>query len=151
MTKHLHNTIDSVQVDDQRTPLSITRIPWWISTIVILGALLTLAGAVISKVDSTMLTNGGPMTGAAQIYADYLFARDLPLAVMLFLFLALRARQILASFMLLTAFIQLVDVIDNLTRGAFMLVPGLLVFAIAFLIGAWWLFTKTEPQTLRAS
>lgn len=149
MTKHAYNTLDSVQVDGQRTPLSITRIPWWISTVVVLGALLTLVGAVISKVDPTMLTNGSPMTGAVQVYADYLFARDLPLAVMLFLFLALKARQILASFMLLTALIQLVDVIDNLTRGAFMLVPGLLVFALAFLIGAWWLFRRTEPKAPR--
>ena len=145
MTKHSHNTIDAVQVDDQRTPLSVTHIPWWICIVVILGALLTLAGAVISKVDPTMLTNGSPMTGAAQIYADYLFARDLPLAVMLLLFLTLRTRQMLAGFMLLTALIQLVDVIDNLTRGDFLLVPGLLVFALAFLVGAWWLFVRTRP------
>jgi hypothetical protein len=38
------------------------------------------------------------------------------------------------------ALIQLVDVIDDLARGAFLLVPGLLVFAIVFLVGASRLF-----------
>jgi hypothetical protein len=80
------------------------------------------------------------MTEAARVYADYLFARSLPLAVMLVFLLMLNARRILAGIMVLTAFIQLVDVINDLARGAFMLAPGLLLFAIVFLIGAWRLF-----------
>jgi hypothetical protein len=80
------------------------------------------------------------MTDAARVYADYMFARNLSLAVMLLLLLALRARRILAGFMVLIALIQFVDVIDDLARGAFLLVPGLLVFAIVFAIGAWQLF-----------
>ena len=59
---------------------------------------------------------------------------------MLLLLLALRARRMLAGFMVLTAFIQFIDVIDDLARGAYLLVPGLLAFAIVFLIGAWQLF-----------
>ncbi len=74
------------------------HIPLWISLIVILGAVLTTTGAVISKVDPTMLTNGGPITDAARVYADYLFARNLPLAVMLLLLLATKARRMLAGF-----------------------------------------------------
>ena len=46
----------------------------------------------------------------------------------------------LAGFMVLIALIQLVDVIDDLARGAFLLVPGLLVFAVVFLVGASRLF-----------
>ncbi len=80
------------------------------------------------------------MTDAARVYADYLFARNLPLAVMLLFLLAVKARRMLAGFMVLTAFIQLVDVINDLARGAFVLVPGLLIFAAVFLIGAWQLF-----------
>jgi hypothetical protein len=80
------------------------------------------------------------MTDAAWVYADYFFARNLSLAVMLLFLLGVRARRMLAGFMVLTALIQLVDVINDLTRGAFVLVPGLLVFAIVFLIGAWQLF-----------
>jgi hypothetical protein len=134
MTKRL------VQADDLRSTQSVVHIPLWVSIVVILGALLTAAGAVISKVDPTLLTNGSPMTDAARVYADYMFARNLPLAVLLLLLLAVRARRMLAGFMVLTALIQLVDVINDLVRGAFVLVPGLLVFAIVFLIGAWQLF-----------
>ena len=80
------------------------------------------------------------MTDAARVYADYLFARNLPLAIMLLFLLAVKARRMLAGFMVLTALIQLVDVINDLARGAFLLVPGLIIFATVFLIGAWQLF-----------
>jgi hypothetical protein len=140
MTKRLIQSDDSTQADDLRTTQSVVHIPLWVSIVVILGALLTAAGAVISKVDPTLLTNGSHMTDAAWVYADYMFARNLPLAVLLLLLLAVKARRMLAGFMVLTALIQLVDVINDLVRGAFVLVPGLLVFAIVFLIGAWQLF-----------
>jgi hypothetical protein len=130
----------SMQANDPRTSQPVPRIPLWISIIVVLGALLTIIGAVISKIDPTMLTSGGSMTDVARVYTDYTFARDLPLALMLFFLLAANARRMLAGFMVLTAFIQIVDVINDLARGAFLLVPGLLVFAIVFLIGAWCLF-----------
>jgi hypothetical protein len=140
MTKRSNQSDDSVQLDDFKLSQSVVHIPLWISIVVILGALLITTGAVISKLDPTLLTNGSPMTDAARVYADYLFARNLPLAVMLPFLLAMRARRMLAGFMVLTAFIQLVDVINDLARGAFLLVPGLLVFATVFLIGAWQLF-----------
>lgn len=140
MTKRSIQSDDSVQADDLRIPLSIVHIPLWVSIVVILGVLLTATGAVISKVNPTLLTNGSPMTEADRVYADYMFARNLPLAVMLLFLLAVRARRMLAGFMVLTALIQLVDVINDLSRGVFVLVPGLLVFAIVFLIGAWQLF-----------
>ena len=130
------------QANDLETPPSVARFPLWVSIVVILGTLLILAGAVISKLDPTLLTNGSPMTDAARIYADYLFARNLALAVMLLLLIAIRAQRMLAGFMVLVALIQLVDSVDDLARGAFLLVPGLLVFAIVFLLGAWRLFGR---------
>ena len=140
MTEHSIQSDDSVQADNLRTSLSIARIPLWISIVVILGALLTATGAVISKVDPTLLTNGSPMIEAARVYADYMFARNLPLALMLLFLLTVRARRMLAGFMVLTAIIQFVDVINGLARETVVLVPGLLLFAIVFLIGAWQLF-----------
>jgi len=130
----------SVQPDDFRLSQSFVRIPLWIAILVILGSLLTAAGAIISKVDPTLLTNNSPMTDAARVYADYMFARNLPLAVMLLFLLLVKARHMLAGFMVLTAFIQIVDVINEVARGAFLLIPGLLIFAALFLIGAWQLF-----------
>ena len=141
MTKRSIQSDDSVKADDDlKISQSVVHIPLWVSIVVILGALLTATGAIISKVDPTLLTNGSPMTDAARVYADYLFARNLPLAVMLLFLLAVKARHMLAGFMVLTALIQLVDVINDLARGAFLLVPGLLIFAAVFLIGAWQLF-----------
>jgi hypothetical protein len=61
---------------------------------------------------------------------------------MLLLLLAARARHMLAGFMVLSALIQVVDIIDDLTRGAFFLVLGLVLFAVVFLLGAWQLFGK---------
>jgi hypothetical protein len=133
-------TKPSNKLDDFRLSQSFLHIPLWISIVVILGAFLTATGAIISKVDPTLLTNGSPMNDAARVYADYMFARNLPLAIMLLFLLAVKARHMLAGFMVLTAFIQLVDVINDLTRGDFLLVPGLLIFAAVFLIGAWQLF-----------
>lgn len=140
MSKQSAQSNDFVQANELRTPQSVVRIPLWVSIVVIVGVLLSIIGAVISKVDPTLLTNGQPMIDAARVYADYMFARSLSLAVMLLLLLALRAQRMLAGFMVLIALIQMVDVIDDLTRGAFLLVPGLLVFAIVFLLGAWRLF-----------
>ncbi len=116
MTKNSTQSDGSVQADDLRTPQSVVNIPLWVSIVVIIGALLTTTGAVISKVDPTILTNNSPMTDAARVYADNMFARNLPLAVMLLLLLALRARRMLAGFMVLIAFIQIVDVINDLAR-----------------------------------
>lgn len=128
------------QKGDLKTSQSVVRFPLWVSIVVILGALLTITGAIISKVDPTLLTNASPMTEAVRVYADYLFARNLALAVMLLFLLAAKARRMLAGFMILIALIQFIDVGDDLARGAFLLVPGLLVFAITFLLGAWRLF-----------
>lgn len=121
---------------------SVSNIPKWIAAVTILGAALIMAGAVISKVAPTILTNGAPMTAAARVYADYMFARNLPLAVMLLLVLIIQARKMLAGFMVLVALVQVVDVVDDLVRGEYLLIPGLLVFALVYLFGASRLFGK---------
>ena len=136
----MSNPMAQSQASDLETPHPVGRFPLWVSVVVILGALLSLTGAVISKVDPTLLTNGGPMTETARVYADYLFARNLALALMLFFLLAIGARRMLAGLMVLVALIQVVDMGDDLARGAWLLAPGLLVFAIVFLLGAGRLF-----------
>ena len=57
MNKQSNKSDDSVLSDDLRISQSFERIPLWVSVVVILGALLTATGAVISKVDPTLLTN----------------------------------------------------------------------------------------------
>jgi hypothetical protein len=134
---NMANTSAQSQANDRETTQAGVRFPLWISIVVILGALLSITGAVISKVNPTLLTNGSTVTEAVRVYADYTFARDLALAVMLLLFLGIRARRMLAGIMILVAFVQLIDIANDLARGDWLLIPGLLVFAIVFLLGAW--------------
>jgi hypothetical protein len=122
------------------TAQASTRIPLWVAIVVVLGALLTMMGALIGKLNPGLLASGPVTVEAVRVYADYMFARNLALALMLFFLLALRARRMLAGFMVLIALIQVIDLGDDLARGAFVLVPGLLVFVIVFLAGAWMLF-----------
>ena len=131
---------DTMQTNNLKAPQLVAHIPLWVSIVVIVGAVLSLAGAVISKFDPTLLTNGNPMTDAARVYTDYMFVRSLVLAGMLLFLLFLKARHMLGGFMVLIALIQIVDAIDDLARGAFLLAPGLIVFAIVFFLGAWRLF-----------
>jgi hypothetical protein len=133
-------TKDSKQPSERKIASASARIPWWVAIIVMLGALLTIGGAVISKMDPTVLTNSSPMTGAAWVYADYVFSRNLALGLMVLLLLAIRAKRMLAGFMVLIALIQLIDLLGDIASGDFSLAAGLLVFTIVFLLGAWQLF-----------
>lgn len=110
--------------------------PWWVYVIVILGTLLLAVGAVISKVNPSLLTGSAAITPATQVFADYTFARDAALVLMLVFLLSIKARRMLAGMMVLIALIQVLDMIDDLIRGDFALVPVVLVFAVVFFIGA---------------
>ncbi len=120
-----------------RTRDGLGRAPWWVTVVVILGALLTAAGAVIALLDPALLAGpDAPITAAVTVYAHYTFSRILALALLLLSALALRAHRVLAGLMVLTALIQLIDIIDDLTDGRALLTPGLLLFAAAFLFAA---------------
>lgn len=111
--------------------------PWWLSASVILGALLMASGALIALVNPAMLVSAGAeINVAARVYAGYLVSRNLALAAMLLVMLGLRARGPLGSLMLLTACIQLLDAGMDCFEGRWTVVPGVLVFAIVFFIGA---------------
>jgi hypothetical protein len=95
------------------------------------------AGAVIALIHPAMLISAGAeINAAARVYAGYLVSRNLALAAMLLGMLAVRARGVLGSLMLLTACMQLLDAGMDCLEGRWALVPGVLVFAIVFLIGA---------------
>lgn len=112
-------------------------IPGWVATIVGVGALLTTAGAVIAIADPAMLLGPGePVTAAVHVYAGYLFARNLALTLALIATVVMRARRMLVGLMVLTGAIQVIDVVVDAATGRAMLVPGLLVFAAAFILGA---------------
>lgn len=140
MTMPTRSENGSAQGDGPRTPPLGERIPWWVSIAVLLGVILLVTGAVISKVDPTLLTSKSPMSEALRVYADYLFARNLAVALLLVFLLVVKAQRMLAGFMVLTALIQTLDIINDLARGDWILVPGLVVYALVFMLGAMRLF-----------
>lgn len=95
-----------------------------------LGAVLTATGGVMAVFPS------GHLSTAGQNYDEYSATRNLAIAVMLLIMLALRAQRVLASLMILTALIQILDAITASVTGRLGLAPIDLVYTAAFLIGA---------------
>jgi hypothetical protein len=73
---------------------------------------------------------------AVHIYAGYLFSRNLVLALMLLAALGLRARGMLNTLMLLTAFVQFLDAGVDLMEGRLTVVPGVVIFGTLLLVGS---------------
>lgn len=96
-----------------------------------------IAGSVIALIRPAMLVSAGAdINGAARVYAGYLVSRNLALAVMLLVMLGIRARGVLGSLMVLTAFVQVLDAGMDAMEGRWTIVPGVLIFAIIFFLGA---------------
>jgi hypothetical protein len=113
------------------------NIPFWITVLVIAGSLLTAMGAAIALVRPAMLVSPqDQINGAVHIYAGYLAARNLALALMLAGLLALRARRALGNVMALFALVQLLDLCIDCTEGRWTVVPVVLLLGILFSIGA---------------
>jgi hypothetical protein len=113
------------------------NIPPWVSVLVVAGALLTAMGAVIALVRPAMLVSPqDQINGAVHIYAGYLAARNLALALMLAGLLALGARRALGNIMALVALVQLLDVCIDCAEGRWTIVPVVLLLGVLFSIGA---------------
>jgi hypothetical protein len=111
--------------------------PAWVYAVVILGALLTAAGAVIALIRPAMLVSPiDQINGAVHIYAGYLAARNFALAILLVTLLVLRARGALSNLMVLVAFIQILDALMDVAEQRWAIVPGVLVFGAVYLVAA---------------
>ena len=94
-------------------------------------------GAVIALVHPAMLVSPhDEINGAVRIYAGYLAARNLALAVMLIGLLLAGARRGLANLMVLVGFIQLLDICMDIAEGRWAVAPGVFVFGVVFLVAA---------------
>jgi hypothetical protein len=114
-----------------------TNIPLWVSVLVIAGALLTAMGAVIALVRPAMLVSPqDKINGAVHVYAGYLAARNLALALMLAGLLAIGARRALGNVMALVALVQLLDGCIDCAEGRWTIVPVVLLLGVLFSIGA---------------
>jgi hypothetical protein len=114
-----------------------SRLPKWLPLIVVPGALLLAAGAIIALVNPAMLASPGiAINSAVHVYAGYLVARNLALALLLLVTLSMGARRPLSTLMVLTALIQLFDAGMDILERRWPLIPGVVVFAALFLFGA---------------
>jgi hypothetical protein len=108
----------------------------WV-TIVMVGAILLTAGGIIALVHPIMLVSpGDQINSAVHTYAGYLASRNIALAIMLLALLAIRAKIPLASLMILIALVQLIDAGIDCSERRWSIVPGILIFALIFCVGA---------------
>jgi hypothetical protein len=113
------------------------KIPIWVSAIVVVGAVLMAAGAVIAEVNPQMLVAPNTaLNSATHVYAAYLVSRNLVLAVMLLAALASRAKPVLHTLLVAVAFIQIADAVLDALEGRWPIVPGVFVLGILFFIAA---------------
>ena len=115
----------------------VAAMPWWPSVIVILGALLTLVGAVLAIVHPEMMVSPhDEINGAVRIYAGHLASRNGAIALLLLALLSVRAWRALSQLMILVALIQIFDVVMDCVERRWAVVPVVLVIGVAFLFAA---------------
>jgi hypothetical protein len=129
----LTQTADQVSLANSHpAPPAATAFPWWLQTIVLPGALLMGAGALIALLNPAMLVSPHEEINAAvHVYAGYLFSRNAALAISLVAAMIFRAK---GTLILLTAFVQLLDAAVDCMGGHWGIVPGVLIFGLLFLM-----------------
>jgi hypothetical protein len=136
----IQNCVDNYTDQEDSSMIEASRrtaLPKWLPLIVVPGALLFAAGAIIALVNPAMLASPEVgINGAVHVYAGYLVARNLALALLLLITLSMGARRSLSTLMVLTALIQLFDAAMDIAEGRWPLIPGVVVFAVLFLFGA---------------
>jgi sterol desaturase/sphingolipid hydroxylase (fatty acid hydroxylase superfamily) len=111
--------------------------PWWLQTTVILGSLLMATGAVLALANPQMLVYpGAQINDASRTFAGYFFGRNLVLAVFLLAALLQRARGQLSTLLLLTGFIQVIDVVLDCVERRWPIVPIVAIFAVMFFLSS---------------
>jgi hypothetical protein len=111
--------------------------PWWLQTVVFLGARLMGAGALIALLNPAMLVSPhDEINTAVHIYAGYLFSRNAALAILLVGSMIFRAKGTLNALILLIAFVQWLDGVVDCMEGRWVLVPGVLIFGLLFLLAS---------------
>lgn len=118
-------------------------LPGWIAAVVLAGAALLLAGAVLAVAKpSMMLGPADSVTSGVRIYAGYLFSRNLALALLLVAALTRRFRANLSGMIALYALIQLLDAIMDCIEGRWMVLAPVLLLGVLF--GYAWIRLKAQ-------
>ena len=144
-----------IQEQGISTPTVSAAFPIWVRAVVVIGAVLLTAGALISLLYPALLVSPhDEINPAVRVYAAYTFSRDLALAFMLITALLLRARATLNSLLLLTGFILLLDAFTDVMDHRWVIVPAALVIGAIFFLAAaglsgfpFWKIQAWKPTT----
>lgn len=110
-----------------------TGIGWPVATIVVIGAVVVLAGGLVAWLHpATLLPAGTPVGTGVRLYGARMAARSLPLGVALLVLLATRSRRLLGWSMVLVAVIELGDCVSALAYHDWSELAGGAIVAIAF-------------------
>ena len=109
------------------------QFPLLVRIVVGIGAVLLIAGALISLLHPILLVSPhDEINPAVRVFAAYTFSRDLGLAIVLVTALLLRARATLNGMLLLTGFIQVLDALTDCLDHRWAIVPAAVVIGALF-------------------
>jgi hypothetical protein len=108
-------------------------IGWFPKVVAVLGALLLITGALIALFHPVMLVSPhDEINGAVHIYAGYLAARNLAMAILLLAALGLAAKRLLNHLLLLVSLVQFLDAVIDVVEGRFPVAVGVMILAVLF-------------------
>lgn len=128
--------------------VSVARL---VDIVVVLGALLTAAAGLASIFAPQVFlaavgVSSEPINAGTEIFARYTGARDVALAVMLLILVAVRSRRVLAALVVATALANALDCALDLVAQRWPAAPGPFLFAILYLAAAAWLFRQDRKK-----
>jgi hypothetical protein len=128
--------------------VSVARL---VDIVVVLGALLTGAAGLASIFAPQVFlaavgVSGEPITAGTEIFARYMGARNVALAVMLLILVAVRSRRVLAGLVVTTALANALDCALDLVAQRWPAAPGPFLFAVLYLAAAAWLFRQDRKK-----
>jgi hypothetical protein len=114
------------------------RPPLWVSALVIIGALGVASltyGALFGP--QTILGHGQQMNAAARVWAHYAAAYNLPLAIALVTFLAMRAYRMLTGTLIQAVGAEVLLAIAGAANHRWEQIPADVVIIAGFILVAW--------------
>lgn len=112
--------------------------PWWVTVVVVLGAVLMAVGGLIALLNPRMLVSPtAEMNEAVRVYAGYLVSRNLVLSIMLLAALAWRERSSLHLLLVVVGLIQFADAVLDVVEHRWPIAPGVAILGGLFFLAAW--------------
>ena len=128
--------------------VSVSRL---VDIVVVLGALLMGAAGLTSIFAPQAFliavgVSGEPINAGTEVFARYTGTRDVALAVMLLILVAVRSRRVLAGLVVATALANALDCALDLVAQRWPAAPGPFLVAVLYFAAAAWLFRHDRKR-----